>query len=71
MVKVNPNDDFFNYLVATDQLDVFLGLKEKEENDTQEESEMEEDTLYDEDGNLKKEYQEDDEDKKKDYSDEE
>lgn len=25
------NDDFFNYLVATDQLDEFLGKKESEE----------------------------------------
>ena len=33
-------DDFFNYLVATDQVDDFLGKKEeqeKEENDTSDE----------------------------------
>ena len=32
MVKFDQ-DDFFNYLVATDQLDEFLGKKEEQENE--------------------------------------
>lgn len=37
----NLDEDFFDFLVATDQLDDFLGLKE--ENDSQEELEEDDD----------------------------
>lgn len=43
----NIDEDFFEFLVATDQLDDFLGLKE--ENDPQEE--LEEDDDEDEENN--------------------
>ena len=29
MVVIVMNDDFYNFLVATDQLDEFLGLKDE------------------------------------------
>ena len=34
-------DDFFNYLVATDQVDDFLGKKEEQENEDEKDSDDE------------------------------